>query len=55
MSKQFYFKQFSSALSPSLVLFDLYIGPDKVPPLCVRVDLGAIAIKVYFAFLKAPA
>ena len=35
------------------VLFDPLIGPYQVLPLQARVDLGAIAIKVYFIFLKA--
>ena len=46
MSEQFYF---------SLVLFDPLIGLFQVPPLRARVDLGAIAIKGYSVFLKAPA
>ena len=36
------------------VLFDLRIGPFQVLPLRIRVDLGAIAIKRYISFPKAP-
>ena len=36
------------------VLFDLLIGPFQMLPLWLRVDLGAIAIKRYSIFLKAP-
>ena len=38
-----------------LVLFNPYIGPYQALPLRARVDLGAIAIKGYSAFPKAPA
>ena len=55
MSKQFYFKQFSIAQVYTLVLFDPKIGPYQVLSLQVRVDLGAMAVKRYSAFLKAPA
>ena len=47
--KKIYFKKFS------VVLFDPLIGPYHVVPLRARVDLGAMAIKGYSAFLKAPA
>ena len=39
---------------PSL-LFNPYIGPYQALPLWARLDLGAIAIKGYSAFPKAPA
>ena len=55
MLKQFYLHQLSLALAHSLVLFDQSIGPYQVQPLWARVDLGAMAMKVYFTFLKAPA
>ena len=38
-----------------LVLFNPYIGPYQVLPLRARVDLGAMAMKGYSAFPKAPA
>ena len=38
-----------------LVIFDPLIGPYKVLPLRVRVDLGAKAMKDNSAFPKAPA
>ena len=38
-----------------LVLLNPLIGPDQVLPHWARVDLGAMAIKGYFGFLKAPA
>ena len=38
-----------------LVLFNPSIGPYQVLPLRDRVDLGAIAMKGYSAFPKAPA
>ena len=38
-----------------LVLFNPYIGPYQVVPLRARVDLGAMAMKGYPAFHKAPA
>ena len=37
-----------------LVLFNPQIGPYQVLPLPARVDLGAMVIKGYFAFPKAP-
>ena len=37
------------------VLFDPWIGPFQVLPLRARVDLGAMAMKGYTAFPKAPA
>ena len=37
------------------VLFDPYIGSFQVPQIRTRGDLGAMAIKGYSAFLKAPA
>ena len=37
------------------VLFDPLIGPYQLLPLWPRVDLGAMAIKGYSAFPKAPA
>ena len=54
MSKQFYFKQFSSAKLCRLVLFNPKIGPNQVLPLRARVDMGAMAMKGCSAFLKAP-
>ena len=53
MLKQFYFNQFSLAQVRSLVLFDPQIGPYQVLPLLTRE--GAMAMKVYSAFPKAPA
>ena len=50
MSKQSYFKQFRLAYERSLILSDPYIGPYQA-----RVDLEAMAMKRYSAFLKAPA
>ena len=41
-------------ISMLLVLFNPWIGPYQVLPLQVRVDLGAIAMKGYSAFPKAP-
>ena len=38
----------------SLVLFNPYIGPYQVLPLRARVDQGAMTIKEYSAFPKAP-
>ena len=38
-----------------LVLFNSYIEPYQVLPLLSRVDPGAMAMKGYFAFPKAPA
>ena len=38
-----------------LILFNSYIGPYQVSPLRARVDLEAMAMKGFFAFLKAPA
>ena len=38
-----------------LVLFDPQIGPYQVLPLWARVDLGAMVMKGYSAFSKAPA
>ena len=55
MSKQLSFKQFSLAQVHSLVLFDPYIEPYQVLPLRARVDFGAMAIKGFSAFPKAPA
>ena len=55
MPKQFFFEQFSLALVHSLVLFDPKIGPYQVLPPRVRVNLGAMAMKGYSAFPKAPA
>ena len=58
MTKQFYFKQFSLAyvqFKSQTVLFDPLIGPYQVLLLWARVDLGAMAIKGYFAFPKSPA
>ena len=45
--------QFS--ISMLLVLFNPEIGPYQVLPLWARVDLGAMAMKRYSAFSKAPA
>ena len=55
MSRRFYFIQFSLAQVHSLIVFDPKIGPYQVQPLRDKVDLGAMAMKGYFAFLKAPA
>ena len=60
MIKQFYFKQFDLAFVCSqfkcqTVLFDPHIGLYQVLPLGARVDLGAMAMKEYCAFPKAPA
>ena len=52
MSKQFYFKQLSLAQVRSLVLFN---PSYQMLPLQTRVDLGAMAVKGYSAFPKAPA
>ena len=38
-----------------LVLFNPEIGPYQVLPLRARMDLGAMAMKGYSAFPKAPA
>ena len=38
-----------------LVLFNPLIGPYQVLPFRARVDLGAMAMKGYSAFPKAPA
>ena len=54
IQNQFYFKQFSLALVHNLVLFDPLIGSYQVLPLWARVDLGAMVIKEYSAFPKAP-
>ena len=54
-SKLSYFKQFSLAYVYSLFLFDPSIGSYQVLPLWANVDLGAMAIKGYNAFPKAPA
>ena len=48
MLKQFSFKQFG------LALFDPLIGPYQVQLLQARMDLGALAIKGYSEFPKAP-
>ena len=45
--------QFS--ISMLLVLFNPYIGPYQVLQLRARVDQGAMAIKGYSIFFKAPA
>ena len=42
-------------MSMLLVLFIPLIGPYQVLPLWARVDLGALAMKGYSAFSKAPA
>ena len=55
MSKQFYFKQFILTYAYSLVLFDPKIGPYQELPIQAWVYLGAITIKEYSAFPKAPA
>ena len=55
MSKQFYFKQFSLPWAHSLVLFDPQTGPYQELQLWARVDQGAMVIKEYSAFPKAPA
>ena len=54
MSRQSYFKQFSLTEVHSLVVFDPYIGTYYVLPLWARVDLGAMALKGYSTFPKAP-
>ena len=43
------------SISMRLVLFNPKIGPYQVLPLRARVDLGAMAMKGYSAFPKAPA
>ena len=43
------------SISMLLVLFNPLIGPYQVLPLRARVDLGAMAMKGYSAFPKAPA
>ena len=53
--KQFYFKQFNLGLVHSSVLFDSLIRPYQVLPLRPRMDLGAMAMRRYSAFTKAPA
>ena len=56
MSKTVLFKKkFSLASVHSLVLFDPLRGPYQVLPLQDRMDLGAMAMKEYSAFPKAPA
>ena len=50
-SKSFVCTQFKC----QIVQFDPYIGPYQVLPLQARVDMGAIAMKGYSAFSKAPA
>ena len=37
------------------ILFDPLLGTSQILPLRVIVDLGALAVKGYFAFSKAPA
>ena len=44
--------QFSKSMQ--LVLFNPLIGPYQVQPFWARVDLGAMAMKVYSSFPKAP-
>ena len=53
--KQFYFKKFSLEKERSLVLFESEIEPYQVLLGQARVNLGAMAMKGYFAFYKAPA
>ena len=53
--KQFYFKQVRFAKVRSFLSFDSKIGSYQVLPLQARVNLGAMAIKGYSAFPKAPA
>ena len=55
MQKQFYLKQFSLLLIHSLVLFNLLVGPGKVQPIRARDEPGAMAIKGYSSFPRAPA
>ena len=61
VKNHFYFKLFSLPqtinfrISMLLVLFNPQIGPYQVLPLRARVDLGAMAMKGYSAFPKAPA
>ena len=55
MLKIFYLNLFSLAQAYSLVLFDQQIGPHQMLPLWPRVYLGAMAIKGYSTFPKAPA
>ena len=38
-----------------LILFNPYVGPYQMLPLRARVNLGAMAMKGYSAFPKAPA
>ena len=49
------FEYQNSPISTNAVLFDTYIEPYQVLPRRARVDLGAIAIKRYSEFPKAPA
>ena len=51
MSKQFYFKQFSSACVHGLNMKTVLFNPNIRP----SVDLGAMAMKECSAFPKAPA
>ena len=53
LSYSVYSIQFS--ISMLLVLFNPLIGPYQVLPLRARVDLGAMAMKGYSKFPKAPA
>ena len=45
---------FAHSLNGETVLFEARIGLDQVLPLRVIVDVGAIAMKGYSAFVKAP-
>ena len=49
------FQAIQFSMSMPLVLFNPLIGAYQVLPRRARVDLGAMAMKGYSAFLKAPA
>ena len=53
LSIQFHVSQFfQHCLNGQAVLTDTSIGPYQVLPLQIRMDLRAMAIKVYFTFFK---
>ena len=47
---QFILSHLCLQLKCQIYLFDLYIGPDQVPPLKAWVNLGVMAMKGYSAF-----
>ena len=59
MIKQFCFKQIQVSISSQFkgqtILFDPKTGPYQVLPLSARVGLGAMTMKGYSLFPKAPA